>query len=222
MAKLKHKGKKDNKGSGNTDLNQFFTKTTDSKNKQKNEVQETTPVQTTVQLELKQDSTNPPIAIEIGKVNPTGSGKRDGTCTPTPTSSPSRSSLTKKQRQDDAPPSAKGTKDDPMAMDDDPGMKTPQLLLAFDSQSKTASALSSGSSLTTNSTVKSSDNPAQRKVDKAIGQSTSTMSVSPEGNTPRNITTVLMASTAVLHARDQLICCSLRGTIDSPPPSDRA
>ena len=121
MAKTKHKGKKDNKGSGNTDLNQFFTKTTDSKNKQKNEVQETTPSQTTAQLELKQDSTNPPVAIEIGKVTPAGSGKRDET---TPTSSPSRSSLTKKQRQDDTPPSAKGTKDDPMAMDDDSGMKT--------------------------------------------------------------------------------------------------
>ena len=138
MAKPKHKGEKDTKGSGNTDLVQFFTKPTDAKNKQKSEVKETTPSHATVQPELKQDSTNPPIAIEIGKVNPTGSGKRDET---TPTSSPSRSSLTKKQRQDDTPPSAKGTKDDPMATDNESGVKTPQQWLAFDSQSKTASAL---------------------------------------------------------------------------------
>ena len=99
-APTNNKSKKGSKVPGAVgNLAQFLTKNVKAGNakKLKSDDKETTAKQITEQSKLSHDSTNLPMPIEIDKATSPGSGERDGTCTPTPSGSPSRSSQAKKQ-----------------------------------------------------------------------------------------------------------------------------
>ena len=100
-----------------------------------------------------------------------------------------------------ATPTKKGLKEEPMVVDEASAEETPQSLtikaLLFNDHSGMTSTLASGGSLTMNSAFKSSDNPAQRKVDEAIGTRTLTVKVTPEGGTLHDAMDVMRPTAAV-------------------------